>query len=318
MGPPSEPTEPKGQNKGTPSEPKGLDPKETVQMRARESAAGAPAPAPASSPGPMKPRFKPHPALPKIGVSFLPGRTVDQFEEQGNAVQPVPTSSMFVRHAKRRLRRHRIRARRGHTVEALSTIAKVELVASRLKPAHDLDSTRKALSMYVMDGTLSEALAAALAAAVDMTPIIGVIEEDVAQVSPYNVSTCATHIHKLISGFEQAYTRRQVPQALYTACTHYGQKMSFSHDPIIDNSDRHKCRVATKRFTNLWQYGKGKVDYSRFCLQLCELRNGQDSIQCDAYKHFGRPGAKKSEKKSEKKNEKKSEKKSDEKSEEED
>lgn len=229
-----------------------------------------------------------HRALPRIGVTFLPGRPCKTVGTTTAASSQLRFAVRAGQHSSGRASRVGALLNRGHHVECVTTLVQVDLVEHADEYRVDIDEVRKILSMYILDGTLSSAIAAAITEKVDMTPKIGIIEEATGSVSPYNVSACASHIHKLVGDFSRAYSRRQVIPALYHACTHYGQKLSFSHDPIIDHHDKTKCREATTRFSRLWQFGKGRVDYGRFCLQLCELRFGGDSIQCDAYKHFSR------------------------------
>jgi len=255
------------------------------------------APAPAAAvpwaPGPSAPMLKavePEgiPALPKMSVTFLPGRHFEEEKFAPNTDSFASTVHLVGRATRRMRSRSSVKVHKGHGhhVESLTTIVEVHLVESPDVPKHDIDDVRKALAMYLMDGTLTAAVSAAIAQVVNMHPLVGVIEEATGSVSPYNVSACATHIHNLVDSFSRAYSRRQTIPALFHACTHFAQKESFSHDVIVDESDKKKCRAATKRFASMWQYGKGKVDYARFCLQICELRHGQDAMHCDAYKNF--------------------------------
>jgi len=189
-------------------------------------------------------------ALPLVSVTFMPGRSM------GSA--------------------------------GTSTIAVVHIVEIPGTQSTRLQAAADDLRNRVLDGSLQRGLATSVQAAFHGTAIIGEIDESVGFVEPYNLLACATHVEKIVDGFSKAYTRHQVPHALYHACENYEQKASFSHDSVIDRKDKEKCKKATKKFMKMWQYGKGRVDYGRFCLQMCELKHGQDAIRCDSFKYIAK------------------------------
>jgi len=236
-------------------QPSGLrvleEPEEAAEAKEEE------APQPTEPPAPKGRR---PPQMPVMSVTLLPN------ENPGNSLSLSLLAT----------------GRRAST----STVAQINIIDRPGTGNDRLGVYEDALRNVIESGELQIALANAISHAVDIESVVGTIYESSGRVTPFNTKKCASHLNTMIRRFSDAYTRRMVPDALYHACDNFGQKESFSHDVVIDHTDRLKCREATKRFVSMWQYGKGKVDYTRYCLELCELKHGEDAIRCDAYKYI--------------------------------
>jgi len=106
-------------------------------------------------------------------------------------------------------------------------------------------------------GDLFVALKNAMRRFVDFKPIVGGMYLNWVMLEPYHVDTCEAKMSKLVHEFSRSYTRRLVPWALYNECTNFMTAMSFSHDPLVNELDRSKCRAWTHNFMQKWNYGKG-------------------------------------------------------------
>jgi len=168
----------------------------------------------------------------------------------------------------------------------MSTVAVVNIIDRPGTGKDRLNEIAQVIKTKILDGSLQQALRESIHDAIHITPVIGDVDESYQKIKAVNISACAANMETLINRFSVAYTRHQVPHALMHACENYAQREAFSHDAIVDKHDRAKCRKATKMFMNSWKYGKGKVDYSHFCIDLCELKNGRDAIRCDAMKYL--------------------------------
>jgi len=136
------------------------------------------------------------------------------------------------------------------------------------------------LSEASEEGTLATALYIALEDALGVEPELQTINVATSHVALWNATACAGHMRKLVRRFSASYTREQVPYALNQECTNWAARVSFTDDTVINAEDRAKCQAATKRFVRIWDYGKGKMDYSDFCKELCEMKYEQGAIQC--------------------------------------
>merc|ERR1719146_305728 len=76
-------------------------------------------------------------------------------------------------------------------------------------------------------------------------------------VERFNID-CGPHIDKVLDRFTIAYTRRQVPQALDSACHLFQSKISFSGNRRITKWDRMACHKATVKLMKKWEGGKAK------------------------------------------------------------
>merc|ERR1740121_3280278 len=123
--------------------------------------------------------------------------------------------------------------------------------------------------MFCQDtGIIRPRLATALTKFTGVTPrfaadLLGKRPE-VKQMEPWDEAKCETHMTKVVKMFEQAYTRRMVPMALYNECTNFLPKLTFSHDSIASPLDRKKCRTATVKFSKRWNFGKAHWKYGEY------------------------------------------------------
>lgn len=150
-------------------------------------------------------------------------------------------------------------------------------------PVGSLDHLTQVLSILSEaseEGTLATALYIALEDALGVEPELRTISVAESRIALWNATACAGHLRKLVRRFSSSYTREQVPYALSQECTNWAARVSFTDDMVINSEDRAKCQAATKKFVRIWDYGKGKVDYSDFCKELCQMKYGEGAIQC--------------------------------------
>eukprot|EP00747_Dinoflagellata_sp_TGD_P182809 gnl/TRDRNA2_/TRDRNA2_37229_c1_seq1.p1 gnl/TRDRNA2_/TRDRNA2_37229_c1~~gnl/TRDRNA2_/TRDRNA2_37229_c1_seq1.p1 ORF type:complete len:216 (-),score=39.78 gnl/TRDRNA2_/TRDRNA2_37229_c1_seq1:103-729(-) len=123
------------------------------------------------------------------------------------------------------------------------------------------------------------------------------------EIKQWSLGQCENHMAKITRWFGNAYTRRQVPIALYNECTNFMVEMSFSHDLIVTREDRMKCRQATVAYSKRWKFAVPPVEkrvdktttkYARkwdfsldpmifrdWCHDTCELRYGKNAPKCN-------------------------------------
>lgn len=177
---------------------------------------------------------------------------------------------------------------------ARSTTVDVVITDKPMTGANILPQVREILMQSQEDGLLKRRVKAALFQATGISPTLKGLSKPpvVAQLKQWEEGSCETHMEKLVKLMEVAYTRRMVPQALYNECTNLIPSMTFSHDPVATRLDRNKCRTATIKFAQRWNYGKaswnygaGKghepMDFSAFCRDVCEVRFGGEAPQCN-------------------------------------
>jgi len=169
---------------------------------------------------------------------------------------------------------------------SFSTVAKVHIIDRPGTGSAIMGTYEEIVRSAIEDGTLETMLESSVSTVTKDNTVVGTIYESTGSIKPYNAQRCAKHLETLIERFSAAYTRARVPEALYHSCSNMNQKESFSDDAIVDHLDKQRCQEATKRFVMKWEYGQGHVDYDRYCLELCELKHGDDAISCDAYKYI--------------------------------
>merc|ERR1719191_1791963 len=106
------------------------------------------------------------------------------------------------------------------------------------------------------------------------------VKISIVQVQEWSSGICEPHLHTMISRFTKAYTREQVPKALYNECTNFMTALTFSHDKIINVADTKRCQIATAKFKKTWKYGKGKEGLDAVCHDICEQKFGNHAPQC--------------------------------------
>eukprot|EP00747_Dinoflagellata_sp_TGD_P183119 gnl/TRDRNA2_/TRDRNA2_37811_c1_seq1.p1 gnl/TRDRNA2_/TRDRNA2_37811_c1~~gnl/TRDRNA2_/TRDRNA2_37811_c1_seq1.p1 ORF type:complete len:497 (+),score=141.53 gnl/TRDRNA2_/TRDRNA2_37811_c1_seq1:160-1491(+) len=121
-------------------------------------------------------------------------------------------------------------------------------------------------------------------------------------IKQWSFGQCENHMAKITRLFGNAYTRRQMPVALYNECTNFMVELSFSHDLLVTPEDRMKCRQATVKYSKRWQFAvppvEKKVDrtttkyavkwdfsidpmiFRDWCHDTCELKYGQGATKC--------------------------------------
>uniref|UniRef100_A0A7S0AT88 Uncharacterized protein n=1 Tax=Pyrodinium bahamense TaxID=73915 RepID=A0A7S0AT88_9DINO len=224
---------------------------------------GAPMPAAAPSPGPA---VSPLPSEVNIFVNFQPGGLL---QSSGGS--------------------------RGALRNTLARITKVEVMITD-KPmtgANYLMDVKSILAESQANGLLERRLKASLFQVTGLRPKISGLGKPVEMraVEQWEETACEVHMQKVVRMFEVAYTRRMVPTALYNECTNMLPSLSFSHDTVASPLDRKKCRAATVKFAERWNYGeadwnygKGEsaepMDFMEFCHDVCEIRYGQGAPQC--------------------------------------
>lgn len=143
-----------------------------------------------------------------------------------------------------------------------------------------------------------------LTLSVGLRPTILKVENQQAQITQWSKGVCEKHVATVVKRFTLAYTRRNVPAALYNECTNFMPQASFSDDGVLNKVDAQKCRAATFEFSQKWNFGKGNgpaaaapapaaaaaapaapaatgpVDYSAFCTTVCEMKFGEGAPQC--------------------------------------
>jgi hypothetical protein len=224
-----------------------------------------------------------------VNVQFQPGpcegpsnneeSLLQAFEQAALDADRKPAKAALLN--KRRTSRH---------VGKHSTFVQVDVVDKPGNRKDGLPSAFEVITIAHSSGALEEALEVEINQAIGIDVEIGKIDVEKAVITQWDVTKCATKIKKLVKGFEESYTRQQVPSAIYHACTNFRQKASFSHDMIINGHDKEKCHKATKKLELLWNYGKHEVNYSEFCVNLCEVKYGDGALRCfvDKYLKIGK------------------------------
>lgn len=223
-----------------------------------------------------------------VNVQFQPGPTEGSSNNEESLMQAFtqaaldadrtpPKAVLLNKRSKRHVGKH-------------STYVQIDVVDKPGTGKDGLPSAFEVLSIAHSSGALEEALEVEINQALGKDVEIGKIDVENAVITQWDVTKCATKIKKLVKGFEESYTRQQVPSAIYHACTNFRQKASFSHDMIINGHDKEKCHKATKKLELLWNYGKHEVNYSEFCVNLCEVKYGDGALRCfvDKYLKIGK------------------------------
>lgn len=147
----------------------------------------------------------------------------------------------------------------------------------------DMAGVKTELKQAVSSGELKEKMVKAVHEATGVKPQLAALKVKTKIVKQWEFQKCGVHITKLVKKLSVAYSRRQVPLALYNECTVFRTKMSFSHDYILDPRDRSRCRKATRKFAQSWKLDKAKEDPKEFeplCQRFCEAKFGDNAPQC--------------------------------------
>lgn len=229
-----------------------------------------------------------------VSVSFQPGPTGKSNDEESllqsfeASVYGVHDRSSEERKPRAMLLNKRRRLGRRHAGRH-TTFVQIDIVDKPATGKDALPSAFEVISIAKSSGALEEALETEIAEALGYDVEISPMDVEKAVITQWDVKKCAKKISKLVKGFEESYTRAQVPSAIYHACTNFRQKASFSHDLIINGHDKEKCHKATKKLELLWNYGKHEVNYQDFCVNLCEVKYGDGALRCfvDNYLKMG-------------------------------
>jgi hypothetical protein len=139
------------------------------------------------------------------------------------------------------------------------------------------------LKLAVASGMLKQKVSSFISAAVGIVPEIGKIDTGMQKTEQWPIAKCEKHIKDIVGHFAVHYTREQVPRALYNECTNFMTKISFSNDYVLDPLDTRRCKKATAKFTEEWNYGKNvdPEDFQSMCIGACEAKYGRHALQCD-------------------------------------
>lgn len=162
-------------------------------------------------------------------------------------------------------------------------IVKVTIFDRAGNKLDDMAGVKTELEQAVSSGELKEKIVKAIHEATGVKPQLASLKVKTKIVKQWDFKKCGVHITKLVKKLSVAYSRRQVPLALYNECTVFRTKMSFSHDYILDPRDRSRCRKATRKFAQSWKLDKAKEDPKEFeplCQRFCEAKFGDDAPQC--------------------------------------
>jgi len=166
---------------------------------------------------------------------------------------------------------------------AQTTLLRVTLFE---RPGNGIDDTlglKTQLKTLMHTGVLKASLEVAIEAVTGVKPKLAHLKVHSKSIALWDVQKCGNHMSKIVKSFAVHYTRRQVPMALYNACSTFMTKMSFSHDYILDNRDAVHCRTATRSFAQRWKMGKkdsDPKDFDKMCGRFCQAKYGEDSPQC--------------------------------------
>lgn len=158
--------------------------------------------------------------------------------------------------------------------------------AARPAPAPALADPTTVLTQAADDGSLEDKLDDGLYKATGIHPTIKDVEVETKSYELWSVDTCKKHFTGIVKDFTMAYTREQVPNAIYNECTNFFTRITFSDDLVIDHFDQKRCRQATIDFAKSWDYGQSKTDLDTqsfgFCSNVCELKYGANHPSCSA------------------------------------
>jgi hypothetical protein len=158
-----------------------------------------------------------------------------------------PRGEQIMRHMNRRTR----------TVDNVGRTTKVVVTITQL-PGNGIDelpSIRSIINASCMQGQIIPAIQESI---LDVTGVksnlasFKIGEQEIAQ---WSIQSCSAHMTKVVRRFENAYTRREVPMAIFNECTNYMPALSFSHDMKPTHEDVRRCRESTVKFVNAWNYG---------------------------------------------------------------
>lgn len=221
----------------------------------------SPAPIPAFAPAPFPAPSGPPCAQPKVHVVFAPGKLIKRAALL--AVRRQPSSPSL-------------------GPPPRTTIVKVSIFDTPNNQQNDIAMAMPALNNAVANGDLMRDIQIAVKKVVGFTPKLGGIKIKHVAVKGWDIVGCENHMSKLVKVFTVHYTKRQVPMALYNACTDFTTKMSFTHDYVLDPRDAARCRHATVSFARRWKLGKkdNPKDFEDMCVRFCEAKYGNDAPTC--------------------------------------
>lgn len=157
----------------------------------------------------------------------------------------------------------------------------VTVIVSDFSEAYD---PAQVLQSKIMDGTLASSLENAMYETTGLHPKFATMTAKHEKFDQWPIDNCTTHLAGIVKMFSLAYTREEVPMAIYNECTNFMPKLSFSSDLSIGQNDKKRCRQATLEFAKQWNYGKSKVPVKNllggFCGNVCKLKYGEHHPSC--------------------------------------
>lgn len=138
----------------------------------------------------------------------------------------------------------------GHTTKVVVTITQLHG-----NGIDELPSVRKVLNSSCLKGEIIPALVDSIQDVTGVKSHINAFMVADHEIEQWSVEGCDAHMSHVVRKFEEAYTRREVPMAIFNECTNYMPALSFSHDMKPTHEDVRRCREATVKFVNAWNFG---------------------------------------------------------------
>jgi len=227
--------------------------------------APAPAPGPAGSPGPAGPK-KP---FPKVFCTLLPVSKEDEAELEGKIKIMKKDGMKLV----------------NKPEDLVKKLEDKNMVGTPTKFVAQIyaDDAKQALKA-IQDG-LEKKIEKKMDKRLGMDVEIRGMKVKTKEVEQWAHDKCQPQFKKIVTQFSNAYTRFQVPKALFNACTDFMTKLSFSHDNVLNAADTRRCQQATLKFQKSWKYSKDlPKNLEDLCVDICEHKYGNHAPQCHVTK----------------------------------
>jgi len=166
-----------------------------------------------------------------------------------------------------------------------STLVEIAFLDTPNNGVDDIMLGMPLIEQSIATGIFHKQVKEALHAVTGVKPKLHKIELKTKMIEAFHVNKCEEHIKGIVHQFSLHYTRNQVPMALYNECTNFLTRMSFSHDYVLDPLDTVRCRKATAKFANHWDFGQNAEDsdFADMCLQACEAKYGRGAPTCNLH-----------------------------------
>lgn len=153
--------------------------------------------------------------------------------------------------------------RKKKTVDNVGKTTFVEATVTQLagNAMDELPAIKAILEKAVENGDLEVNLRDRLAEVVGIQAYIQHMFVEVQEITQWSVDSCSSHMATVVAKFSAAYTRREVPMAIFNECTNFMPALTFSHDHHPTKLDVRRCKDATVNFVNYWNYGKPNWKY---------------------------------------------------------